>query len=301
MKKLLLPLLLLLFTTSYAQQSTQYFDGADTSAWNSLQVIVPPDTVNPWQIGTPQKALFNSAYTVPNAIVTDTVNLYSNNDTSSFSYDYWPQLSWGILALRWAQKLDIDTGDIAIVEYKASNDSVWHNIFNNPLVYNFYGFEPANIDTVNGRVGFSFTDTLWRDIWLCFDYSFLQQNGFDTITIKYTFITDSGGTPKEGWMIDNLMASVTFLHTINENDQTTYIKAYPNPSADFVYIETKKRNGFHIIEDMLLRNIKGEVVQEWHNIPTKYFIDVRNLPVGQYSLHIKTNIKTEDIPLIIAR
>src|ERR1700747_2873685 len=40
--------------------------------------------LNIWQIGSPHKPVFASAYTNPNVIVTDTANHYPVNDTSSF-------------------------------------------------------------------------------------------------------------------------------------------------------------------------------------------------------------------------
>ena len=39
---------------------------------------------NIWQIGKPQKIIFDSASTVPNAIVTDTINFYPINNISRF-------------------------------------------------------------------------------------------------------------------------------------------------------------------------------------------------------------------------
>lgn len=45
------------------------------------------DTIQPnniWQIGRPQKILLDSSDTKPNAIITDTINAYPINNTSSF-------------------------------------------------------------------------------------------------------------------------------------------------------------------------------------------------------------------------
>ena len=77
MKKIYLTIILLVFVVRYstAQFYTQYFDGADTTVWNSILIDIDHDSSNVWQIGTPQKNIFDSAATQPNAIVTDTINL----------------------------------------------------------------------------------------------------------------------------------------------------------------------------------------------------------------------------------
>ncbi|MGI8893310.1 MAG: hypothetical protein ACR2GN_07590, partial [Bacteroidia bacterium] len=99
----------------------------------------------------------------------------------------------------------------------------------------------------------------------------------DSVMIRFTFVSDSIDNNKEGWMIDNLVIHLTNIHTVNEVKQEEYIKIYPNPVSDFIYIETQKIQEYHIIEQMHLINSKGQVIMEWKNIPVKYFIDVRNI------------------------
>ena len=57
---------------------------------------------NIWQIGEPSKTLFSSARSNPNALVTDTLNNYPVNDSSSFivrirSSDIWAGFPYIIL------------------------------------------------------------------------------------------------------------------------------------------------------------------------------------------------------------
>ena len=132
-------LLILIVRSSTAQFYTQYFDGADTSIYNAILIDIVPDSSNVWQIGTPQKSVFDSAATLPNAIVTDTINFYPSHDTSSFiAKVYLNGNNWGIFALQWKQKLDMDTSfDGGIIEYSIDTGNTWINVFNNPYVYNF--------------------------------------------------------------------------------------------------------------------------------------------------------------------
>jgi hypothetical protein len=50
---------------------------------------------------------------------------------------------------------------------------------------------------------------------------------------------------------------------------------------------------------MSLVNASGQIVDEWKNKPTKFFIDTRKYSNGLYNLTIKTNIQTETIPIVV--
>lgn len=298
-------LLILLVRFSSAQFYTQYFDGADTSAWNSIRISLDTSGQNVWQIGRPQKIIFDSAATQPNAIVTDTINFYPINDTSRFiakvNINGW---NWGIFALQWKQKLDMDTSfDGGIIEYSVDNGNTWVNVFNNPYVYNFYGFQPANADTlIGGEFAFSGTDSTWRDIWLCFDISWLQQFSWnDTALFRFTLLSDSVYNNKEGWLIDNMHAHITIIHTVKEIEQEHYLNVYPNPTSNIVHIQIQKIMEFHIIEHMELIDPLGRVVDKWTNIPTKFWFDTNKYNDGMYYLKVKTNVKSETIPLVISK
>lgn len=288
------------FTVSFAQNHQQFFDGADTNEWNSLFVIIENDSGNVWQIGKPQKLIFDSAATTPNAIVTDTINFYPSNNVSRFGFAYKPWVTWGVLAVRWTQKLDLDTNhDGGIVEFSIDSGTTWQNVFNNPLVYNFYGFQAENADTLEstGEFSFSGTDTLWRDIWLCFDISFLN-TVTDSIHFRFTLKSDSVDNNKEGWMIDNLWSMLTIFHTV-KSEMQDYIKIYPTVTNGLVNIETIKLMEYHVIESMQLFDMNGRVVQEFGISPTKFTIDIGNHPNGMYHLRINTNKATNSFPVIL--
>ena len=191
MKKFYLLFILVLSVSgwSFAQQSyQQYFDGADTSASNSILIQLDTASTNIWQVGQPLKIIFDSAATAPNAIVTDTNHIYPKNNISRFTFKVKPWTPWGILAIQWKQKLDMEKHHAGgVIEYSIDTANTWTNIFNDPHVYNLYGFLPANQDTLwTGDVAFSGTDSSWRDVWLCFDMSWLSFN--DSIYFRYTFV-----------------------------------------------------------------------------------------------------------------
>jgi hypothetical protein len=287
------------FTTSGQYMGRQYFDGADTTSF-SIKIELEEDSNNIWQIGPPQKPMFFMAASFPNVLVTDTVNSYPPNNTSSFNFTLVGSWYIGILAIRWKQKLDMDAGqDGGKIEFSLNTDTVWKNVFHHPEIYNFYGFQAENVDTLaDGSYAFTGTDSSWRDVWLCFDISYLALSN-DTLRVRFTFSSDSIDNGREGWMIDNLFADITYQHTINEVKAKQYLSVYPNPSGDVVHIQAEKLQEGHIIEYMYLYNSLGQLVDKWKNIPTKYFFDARKYPNGKYYLSIRTNKKAETIPFVI--
>jgi len=304
MKKIYFTFWIFLSVVSLAKAQpvfNQYFDGADTSAANSIIISMDPNPANIWQIGRPQKIIFDSAATLPNALVTDTINSYPVNNISRFSFKIVPWVTWGLLAIQWKQKLDMDLHhDGAIIEYSVDTGVTWTNVFNDPHVHNFYGVQPGNQDTlVTGEYAMSGTDSSWRDVWLCFDMTWLSFN--DSIYFRYTFKSDSINTNKEGWMIDNMMAHISIMHPVKEVNKKDYMNVYPNPTKDIVNIEIQKIQDFHIIENMELINSEGTCMMQWKNIPVKFWFDTSKYPDGVYYLKVKTNIKSETIPIVVRK
>lgn len=288
-----------------AQTQTQYFDGADTTFEYSVNIELETDSTNIWQIGQPQKLIFSSAATFPNAIVTDTINYYPPDNTSRFTAKVLNQFApSGVYALQWKQKLDFDSlsEDGGFLEFTTDGGLTWQNAFNNPYVYNFYGFQSSNVDTLsNGQICFSGTDTTWRDIWLCFDLAWMNQFP-DTIIVRFSSVSDSIQTlPHEGWMIDNMMSHVTIVHTVNEVNNGNYLNVFPNPTDGIVHVQVKKQTSFHIIEHMELVDAQGRIVAQWENIPTKFWFDAAKYGEGVYVLNVRTNLKSESVPIIVTK
>lgn len=286
-----------------AQTYFQYFDGANTNPLNSIIVTIPTATNNIWQIGKPQKTLFSAASTTPNVIVTDTINYYPTNNLSTFNFIIKNPFigPMGIIAIRWKQKLDMDQGlDGGFVEYSTNSGASWINTFNNSNVYSYYGFQPANKDTLpSGEYVFSGRDTTWRDIWLCLGPTIFAAN--DTIMMRFTFKSDSVNNNREGWMIDNMMAYTTIFHPVKQVSQTEYIGVYPTQTAGVVNVEAKKLTDKDAISSMYLIDANGKVVESYGHNSTKVVIDISNHPPGLYYIKVTTNHKTESYPILLQK
>jgi hypothetical protein len=299
MNKKLLLLTFLAFTLNFAKAQwdtrRQYFDGNDTIPQQTFEVHIDTTGGNVWQIGPPQKILFDSAATVPNVLVTDTINTYPPNDTSSFiigfDINYWYSNLYKV-AFRWTQKLDLDTKrDGGMVEYSLDTGQTWVNVFNNPNVFNFYGFDSANNkDTLmGGEYAFSGTDTVWRDIWLCFSGSIISQT--DSFMLRYTLISDSTDNSREGWMIDNMMAQPTYYHTVSKIDPAQTFLVYPTITTGVLKIDADVEAGE--IESIYITDINGRLLREYKHTPVKTSVDISMLPAGTYYVRVGISNKAE--------
>lgn len=306
MKKKLLFLFIAILCVHSARSQwilNQYFDGADTLANYSFRIHIDTTGGNVWQIGRPQKTIFDSAATNPNALITDTINAYPANDTSSFTFGIKDWNSWGILAIRWKQKLDFDKKhDGGIIEYSLDTGTTWHNVFNNPFLYSFYGFSLANKDTLEtGEYALSGTDPAWKDIWLCFNQSSIHA-ATDSFLVRFTLKSDTGESMKEGWMIDNMKIHKTITHTVAKDPfNNTEIRVFPNLTTGIVNIEAPKAQKFHIAERIAVMNTNGQLMKEYKNVPTKYYVDIGDLPNGLYYFKVKTNLYSGTYPVMLTR
>ena len=301
-------LLLLCFFNSFyifsrAQYYQQYFDGADTIPEYSINIVMDTASSNIWQIGEPEKILFDSASTQPNVLMTDLMQPYPKENTSVFSFAIPVWTDWGILAVIWSQKIDYEyEHDGGTIEFWNPEDSAWESVFNHPYVYNFYGYLPMYADTLlNGDVAFTGTDTTWRDVWLCFDYSFLTVLLDDSLHIRFISESDTSQTNQEGWMIDNFISFMTYFHTIKNPDQTDYLKIYPSLTDGNITIELQKIQEMHYIESIEVINAMGLVVKTFGAAPSKFTIQIGDLENGLYFLRVKTNIRTETLPVVLMK
>lgn len=287
-------------TIGHGQLFRQYFDGADTLSQNAWMLSLDPED-STWVVGEPEKLLFDTAYTLPNALLTRASDPYPPGDTAiaelSMTMEY-PN-PFGILAMQWMQKLDYEPGvDGGTMEYSLDSGIEWHNCFTDPYVYAFYGFEPANVsELAPGMPGFTGTDTTWRNIWFCLDLSWAWALEANEIRIRFIHMADTVHSGHEGWMIDNVFSSVTIVHTIGEIAQKDHVKVTPSLTQGPVRVDVRKEEGFHIIESIHVYDNGGRLVQQHGLSPTRYNLDLGKLPSGTYHLVVRTNLETSSTPV----
>jgi hypothetical protein len=285
MKKTILIITLFLSVfSSYLTAQTRTWPGDIMGIWsvvdfdtNSNYIHIDTSSQNIWQIGRPQKNIFDSAYSVPNAIITDTLNVYPTNNYSffdlyvgDFNHLMYP---WNLFFDFW-HKYNTDTlKDGGFITVSWDKGVTWANIIHdtNSAVYvtpsmpiyvptpNLY----TNSDTLfNGEFGFSGNSNGWIHTtfaWHELPVKTIQPS--DTMILRFNFISDNIQTNKAGWMIDQIRLFSVDLgggvhNLLNQGNQ---VVISPNPFSESTEITFSKP--FKVI-DVEIFDIQGKLVKQ---------------------------------------
>ncbi|MBP6978698.1 MAG: T9SS type A sorting domain-containing protein [Bacteroidales bacterium] len=186
---------------------------------------------NDWQIGIPQKEFFNGAYSIPNVIVTDTINAYSVNSKSSFYLSItdprW--FSGSPSTLSFYHKYDTESlYDGGYIDVSYDGGETWLNIIYDSTMFHcdwtpgfeYWGFNfYSDTDTLyNGINGFSGKSEDWKYSEFVWAYCIGVQREYpDSMMIRFNFISDSIQTYQEGWMIDDIILHSDICGSINDS------------------------------------------------------------------------------------
>lgn len=229
-----------------------------------------------WQVGHPTKTVFTNAHSVPNAIVTDTLNPVPPNDTSIFYLQHLKSdIPWCVFALHFWYQTKGDSTDRGIIEVSPdSAHSVWINLLTQDTTYNFQWWSEK--PTLTGStVG-------WKefDLYLLNAGSTIgSYNLADTILFRFTYITDNINTLHDGWMIDDIGVD-DWMSGISEIQNDNLISVYPNPTTDHLTIQRNKSSDKQSVK---IFDYTGQVLSENQNFAGET-IDTRQLNNGVYLL-----------------
>jgi len=266
----------------------------DTNVIN--QVFYTDSILDPqgiWQIGVPNKPLFNSAYSQPNAIVTVLDSAMQPGSKASFiisissQFNYFP----GGSMITFLNKIDFDSAHGgAYVEFSIDSGMHWHGVL---MPYANGGYY-----TVDGQQGFCFTncgpilidsenvigvpmwwhnlphdttstginyytgsDSTWsQDTIILPTGCIIKTEPLNPLMLKFTVFADSFSQSKAGWMIDNVnyySQPFTCLGGINEIN-SAHLHVYPDPATDefFVSLLNEPESDYEFI----LYDLSGRVV-----------------------------------------
>ncbi len=279
MKRYLHILAALLIIILPDKASAQNFDSISFETPTS-KIIIDSVGNNIWEIGTPGKDFFNSAHSGTKAILTDSISSYPPNDTSFFIYVIRnPYTSTCYTSMEFWHKYDMDTlNDIGIIDasYDGGNSWIIVNDTNGVLPMDSYFWWDSDYHESNGNYTVHpLTITSKSDGWIQskFNWQWWIPIKFDTIIyppdslmIRFTFISDSMETNREGWMIDDIVtvsASWQSCSAINEITADINISVFPNPFS----LQTTIRTEYHLKNSTLtIYNSFGQKVRQMEYI-----------------------------------
>lgn len=286
-----------------------HFD--DTTGMN--MITLDTTSGNIWQIGPPSKTLFNQALSPPYALMTDTANTYGQGVESWFEINlgHW----WGGVWLSFMHKYDTDTlADGGYITISWDNGLTWRNILHDSLIgivspfTSQFGWDPtpfnkniysANDSLCNHQPGFSGSSNGWVHTVLAWHYIPVKYSIYDTMILRFNFVSDSLNNNREGWMIDNLnVYAIELMGGMSENNTHSRVSVFPNPMNQSATLQL----------DQTCRNVRIEVYSsEGRWLESRNFSNTRQiefekqtLTTGLYFLRVHMdNTHQESLKLLI--
>ncbi len=245
MQRLITMLFILCSFTANAQWYWQESFEAPYDNNRTKFVIDSSNAQNKWQIGKPQKAVFDSAYSPDNAIVTDTVNTYPGHDTSVFTILHSYMFSNIMFSLTFYYKLDKDAGSIARVEISGDDGLNWIDPMTEDTTYMFYwgGPKPRLDTSVHSWTKFQLNMEDWANAWPGGPLVFPHYRTSDTVMFRFTFASGNVVIPKDGWILDNFTVEDAigegYVAQVRQDD---ILHIYPNPCGGKLYLQDAGKN-----------------------------------------------------------
>jgi len=217
-----------------------------------------------WEVGPPQKTIFNAAYSPPNAIVTSLSGYYSVNNHSWFdlivgdfntNYGYYFDLF-----IDFRHRIDSDTLlDGGYVTVSWNKGQSWQNILDDTISPHYYSATPSShfgwygntnlYDATNllcnGEHGFSGKSNGWIHSCMAWYSLPVKDPGSfpaDTMILRFNFISDNIQNNREGWMIDDIrIFSIDLGGGIKDSPfGSPPLRITPNPFSETARVELGK-------------------------------------------------------------
>ncbi len=270
----------------------------DTIDFENTTSLIFFDDDSLWQTGPPQKLLFDSAWSPPNVIITDTVQVYPDSTETYFYLKFSPWDSFNIF-IAWNQRVDVGEGDSCLVEMSSDGIS-WFSLteylnyiqavsFMYEIIYYKTDLQTEVSENALPGENCEFTDTTtdWTQQSLWFHYFIpIKENEAlftDSMFVRYRFVSDQNTVNNEGWMIDEMYTGNFWLSgSISDMNRDDLIQVFPNPSETAVSFDADILK-FPVevnISDMNGKQVHSTIINE--NLIYLGFL----LP-GQYILTLK--------------
>lgn len=284
MKKTLTLALILVSLTAFGQSPWENYFYAinfeDTTQLYRINIDTISNPDNIWQIGAPQKPVLTSAYSDPNVIITDTINPYPVNDTSQFVITHIAGEGFMMphtVTLSGKYWVDSDSSDYGSIEFSPDNGSTWVNLLTDTVYINLYCYEwYSDKPTLYG------TSDGWTDFFVelaGFTFVFDFQEG-DTVLYRFSFVSDSIQTDRDGLMFDNLEFQ-DYAEGVEELGYTSIkSECHPNPVEDELTISFE--NDQNALFDLFIFDVSGKEIYRSTTSAGKVNLRVESFRKGVY-------------------
>jgi hypothetical protein len=253
----------------------------------NFDTVLNPENI--WQIGSPQKPVFTSAYSLPNAMVTGLADPYPLGDTSVFTITHiandgfiWPHT----VILAGYYKSDCDSLlDYGRIEFSPDQGGTWIDLINDPA-YEVYLEWYTDKPVLTGLV----------PDWTYF-YVNIAQLGFiftidygDTLYYRFTFISDDNAEQRDGLIYDDLHFEDWWESTGEPSAISMKSKAWPNPSTGNLMVEFENLSNDPVF--ITFNDICGKRILSAYTLDNHGRFNLNDFSPGLYFYHLH-NLTTD--------
>jgi hypothetical protein len=240
-----------------------------------------------WQVGAPDKTVFDSAWSAPNALVTDTLQPYPVGGISYATFSVPVNFFGEEVELTFRHRLQIDPGEAyGWIEWYDQYAPAW--VKTDPWQTWSTGFVEwagDGIDTDSALV-FTGTNNGWGQVqlyWRCIGA--LQGPNErasypDSMLFRFAFQALANTNGRDGWMIDDLVVTNNGCSGGIEEGRLATLSASPNPASDLLFL-ARTGNGTVRLE---LYRADGALVRRERMTGERHVLDLGGLPEGPYLL-----------------
>jgi hypothetical protein len=286
MKRNILIVFLLIQVFNGLSQSTIFYSDTINFEKPCDYLYIDSTSTNLWQIGIPNKTIFDSAYSKPFAIITDTINNYTLNNHSKFILKLEPEsIEYdGKTIINFWHKFDTDSiNDYGVVEVSYDEGNDWKVLYTD-TTYNILYFR-------NGSGAENYLVTGQSNGWV---NDFIEFNFYLTLTgvpekiwLRFSFYSDSIQNEKEGWMIDNIQITGYRPWGIEEN-KIFNSSPYPNPCQEYLFIDVPKIENVNFT--LIVYDLSGKMIESKKFINEQINIITKQLNNGIFFYRMINNI-----------
>lgn len=245
-----------------------------------------------WQIGDPDKTVFDSAYSAPNALVTDTVLPYPVGATSYAEFSAPINFFGEEVQVSFRHRLEVDSGEAyGWVEYfDAGFTQSW--VKTDPWqswMGSFIEWSGDGLDTDSALI-FTGTNNGWGEVllsWRCLtvlqgpnDRASLP----DSMRFRFAFQALANTNDHDGWMIDELVVTNNGCIGGMAERSALQLSVSPNPAGERAVLELTSAPTSPMTLEVFRAD--GAVMRREPVRGMRHHMDLAGLPDGPYLVRI---------------
>lgn len=212
-----------------------------------------------WEIGEPNKLVFQGSYSGINSIVTGLTNPYEANQTSVFYFVYYDEEIGGLpnylgahspIEIEFQHRfLTNSEDDYGSIEFSYDNGNTWYDLLSDDYSASYDDYKNEHYFESTGVTLYDSLDVYndsegWVHSYITKDVGRMYfDSGFnmDSLIFKFSF-SSASGTGNDGWQIDDICMKMDTWDTwdgVSNRDDRLNVNTFPNPANDHVIFTTQ--------------------------------------------------------------